>query len=240
VEIIKKYDDLLKNGRYPVGCKGIELRWWSKKDHGCVDAVNQGFTIAKGDIIGWINSDDFYEPNAFAFVAKKYAENPNIDFFYGDMYLLDEQTKQKTLCATQQGTYEELTGFDTKALSVYAQSAFFTKRILDKIGLLDEKFTLANDYDLLIRVFKNGTVLYCHTALANFRIWPGAKTASGKEKDRLERTAIRKKHHLPIVDTKTIYKITQGFPFNFLRNNFPRFYATGKDISYRFLNNLKY
>src|SRR5574340_1418719 len=70
VDIIKKYDRLIKEGKWPVKCRGIEYRWVSEKDNGQADAVNKGFKIARGEILGWLNSDDTYLPGALGKALK--------------------------------------------------------------------------------------------------------------------------------------------------------------------------
>src|SRR3972149_7029872 len=60
VEVIKKYEDLLKGGGWPVRCRGIEYRWVSVKDNGQADAINKGFMASKGETLAWLNSDDVY------------------------------------------------------------------------------------------------------------------------------------------------------------------------------------
>jgi len=238
VPIIKKYDELLKNDLYPVKCRGVNFRWWSKKDRGQYDAINQGFAAANGEIIAYQNSDDYYLPGAFAFIAKKHAENSEIDFFYGDIYFLYEPEKQEVLGKTEQGTYHDLTGFSDKGLSLFSQSVFFTKRILKEVGMLDESFNLAADYDLWIRMFKSNKVLYCNQVLAVFRIWTGAKTFSAKEEDMRQRKAVRKKNGMVMVDPKTIYKISSRL--HFFRNSFPQTYQRLKKLTYAILNKIKY
>lgn len=60
VAIIKKYDDLIKSKEFICQCRGIEFSWWSQKDNGQPEALNNAFGRAKGDILAWINSDDYY------------------------------------------------------------------------------------------------------------------------------------------------------------------------------------
>src|ERR1044071_6803804 len=68
-EIIKKYNDRLGY-------------WISEKDSGQAEAINKGFTRANGDILGWLNSDDYYMPGAVSAVVKCFEENPNAVMIY--------------------------------------------------------------------------------------------------------------------------------------------------------------
>lgn len=89
VEIIKKYAELLKKNLYPIGCNGIDYRWWSRADGGQADALNQGFALTNGTILAWINSDDFYEAGAFQKVADAFRKEPSADLIYGNGRALD-------------------------------------------------------------------------------------------------------------------------------------------------------
>lgn len=124
VEIIKKYDNLLKNGLYPIKCNGIELHWWSKKDKGQSDAINQGFKIAKGEILAWINSDDFYEANAFKEVLEIFNAHTELDLVYGDGYVVKDGTSNKTIKRSTVGTFNE---FLRRYNYIFQPSAFWKK-----------------------------------------------------------------------------------------------------------------
>src|SRR5437016_162728 len=65
------------DGTLEILAKYNHLKWISERDNGQSDALNKGFKKATGEIIGWINSDDWYEPGTFALVAKFFAENPD-------------------------------------------------------------------------------------------------------------------------------------------------------------------
>lgn len=73
LEVIKKYE------------KHIQY-WISEPDKGLYDAMNKGIQMANGELIGMINSDDWYEPNAVALIVDAYLSNPNKQIFHADRY----------------------------------------------------------------------------------------------------------------------------------------------------------
>ena len=74
--------DILK--QYP------HLKLICESDGGQSDALNKGFKMASGDIVGWLNADDRYLPGCFKIVADFFAANPSCDILYGDYRLIDE------------------------------------------------------------------------------------------------------------------------------------------------------
>ena len=60
--------------------------WISEPDKGLYDAMNKGISVAKGELIGMINSDDWYESNAVELIVKTYYNNPRKRIFHGDRY----------------------------------------------------------------------------------------------------------------------------------------------------------
>lgn len=95
VEVIKHYEKLLKNGQFPVACNGIEYRWWSHKDYGQSNAINSGLAVARGDVLAWLNSDDYYEDGALKKVATFFDLHPGFDLLYGSGFMVDEPGLKK-------------------------------------------------------------------------------------------------------------------------------------------------
>ena len=56
---------------------GDRVRWISEKDQGQADAVNKGWRMASGNILGWLNSDDLYEPGALKTVGRFFSNRPD-------------------------------------------------------------------------------------------------------------------------------------------------------------------
>src|SRR5688572_25596277 len=79
LEILKRYE-----GR---------LVWISEKDRGQADAINKGFHLAKGRILGWLNSDDTYSPGAIRKVAQYFQTHRDVGLLYGEGYHVDTAGK---------------------------------------------------------------------------------------------------------------------------------------------------
>ena len=78
VEIIKKYESRLAH-------------WESRPDDGQADAINKGFNMATGDILGWLNSDDYYKPGALTEVAE-YFDADDLKIVFGECALYHEKS----------------------------------------------------------------------------------------------------------------------------------------------------
>ena len=152
VEIIKRHAD--------------KLTWWvSEKDAGQGDAVNKGIARAKGDIIAWLNSDDYYLPGTISAVVKVFEENPDVVMIYGDMLAVDEQGRTiNTL------KYKQLTLQDLLCFQIIGQpSVFFRREAYEKAGGLDIIFHFLLDHHLWIRIAQQGKILHVS------QIWSAAR-----------------------------------------------------------------
>ncbi|MCK9351760.1 MAG: glycosyltransferase [Candidatus Pacebacteria bacterium] len=238
VRIIKKYDELLKSGRYPIKCKGVELLWWSKKDRGQSDAINQGFKIAKGDIVAWINSDDYYLPGTFQLVASRYKKKP-FDLLYGDCAKLYATSN---ILATPKPNPNESYQTLLSSTGTFGQPAtFFTKKIIERVGYIDESLHYCMDYDLWIRIFKIGKVVYLPNTLAVFRIWENSKTTTSQQKFDDERRLIAKHYGGNILTPRKIYHFIDKFKWrHYIKNKFPYLYFGMKRVFFHFIDLLKY
>lgn len=143
VEIIKKYADRL-------------AYWISEKDSGQADAINKGFARAKGEILAWLNSDDYYLPNTISAALKCFEENPGVVMVYGDMLAVDGNGQTINVLKYKQLTLEDLLCFQI----IGQPSVFFRRAALDKTGLLDTTFHFLLDHHLWIRLAQQGRILH--------------------------------------------------------------------------------
>jgi glycosyltransferase involved in cell wall biosynthesis len=152
------------------------LTWISEPDRGQSDAVNKGFRMATGEVIGWLNSDDLYEADSLVTVAKVFEENPRVDFVYGDYLIIDETGK--TLISKREIDFDweiMLCG-----LNYIAQpNVFFRRRVFEELGYLNDSLHFAMDYEFWLRAASHG-FLFQHipSALAACRWHLSAKTVS--------------------------------------------------------------
>jgi len=177
LEIIKKYEQLLKEGKYPVKCRGIEYRWISEPDEGQADAINKGFKLVKGDILAWLNADDIYAKNSLKIIAQEFTLYPIVYVIFGNIEVTDEKGERKY---EQKGVYN---GFDKlieswnhSGYSIHQPAIFFKKECILKVGLLDERLKFLFDYDLWIRFARIYQFHYVNKILAKFRVYSKSKT----------------------------------------------------------------
>ncbi|MDH5681933.1 MAG: glycosyltransferase, partial [Spirochaetota bacterium] len=87
---------------------GDKITWFSEPDKGQADAVNKGLKLAKGEIIGWLNSDDIYYPHALKKVLEIFERNPEIQVVYGMADHIDINDEWIEAYPTEPWNYELL------------------------------------------------------------------------------------------------------------------------------------
>jgi glycosyltransferase involved in cell wall biosynthesis len=166
VDIIRRYADRL-------------AYWVSEPDRGQTDAINKGFARAKGDILAWINSDDTYEPGAFAAAAAYLGQHPDVGLVYGDANFINAEGRVTGRFPAAQTDYRRLRqGY----VHVPQQAAFFRAELWRRVGPLDPSFYFAMDYDLWVRLVRLAPLVYLPGLWANFRLHGDAKTITADDR----------------------------------------------------------
>lgn len=153
--------------RYP------HLRWVSEKDRGQADALNKGLAKATGDIIGWINSDDYYEHDVFGSVVKWF-EDPDVMWVIGDLTFVFDQTGEKVAKKSPTISYEQLLNNPD---IIRQPSTFFRKSFIEQVGGWNSEFFMVMDFDLWVRLAKISSPRMIGTNLGYFRIHALQKTS---------------------------------------------------------------
>lgn len=166
------------------------IRWLSEKDTGQSDAMNKGIGLAKGDILGFLNADDFYEPGALMRALRMFEKLPEPALLVGNCKVIDEKGTLLSLNKPDTRYYQLLQIWRFKMPN--NPSAYFYHRSLhERIGGYDTAEHYAMDYDFLLRAFRVAKVVYVDETLGNFRYYPGTKTSHSAEQGWIWDTSCR-------------------------------------------------
>lgn len=161
VEILRKYEDRL-------------AYWVSEPDGGQSDALNKGFKLATGEIIGWLNSDDMYCQGALWNIAQMLNDNPDCRVLHGGLFIIN--TKDQIVDATwplkNDIKYTFYVGLD-----VHQQALFWRRDLMEKVGLIDEQLSFSMDLDFILRLLIDGIARRTKFHLGMFRVHETSKSA---------------------------------------------------------------
>jgi glycosyltransferase involved in cell wall biosynthesis len=181
LEILKKYED------------DKRMTWISEKDNGQADAVNKGFTLAKGKIFGWLNSDDLFLPGSISKAVEHLLINPHSVLVYGNAYWIDKEGKIISSYPTEPFNYKRF----SETCFICQPTVFLRKELINEIGLLDVSLNTCLDYDYWIRIAKvyPKQIGYISDYMASSRMYNENKTLSLREEVYREIMATVKKHY---------------------------------------------
>lgn len=166
VEIIKKYEKYLSF-------------WVSERDQGQSDAINKGWRRATGDIMAWINSDDFYLPHSFDLAAEFYQQYPQASFYFGHGYRVD---KAGNIISSffPPGNIVHNQQLLLLGLNYILQpSTFINKKYLLQANYLNTALHYTMDFDLWLRLAKLADPIFIPEFLAAGREYETTKTSTG-------------------------------------------------------------
>lgn len=154
VEIIKEYSDQL-------------AYWVSEKDVGIYDAMNKGISRATGDLIGIINSDDWYAPDVLKTIYDQHLKTPSA-VIHSDMMLVSENAED--LYSLPAPDHPSVQG-EFKKMTVNHPATFVPRHIYEKYGTFDLSYRLSADYELIIRLLSKGVLFVpLHQVTSYFRL----------------------------------------------------------------------
>ena len=175
------------------------LRWVSEKDKGIYDAMNKGVRMAQGDIVGILNSDDFFaSDHVLEKVNDAFTENPAIDGIYADVRYVDWNDTSKKV--------RMFSGKDFKREKLCwgkmpPHPSFYVKReCYDKFGLYSLDYPICADYDMFVKMIWEGNIntLYINDVFVNMR--SGGTSSNGikvHKKIMKERMLCVREHKMP-------------------------------------------
>ena len=148
LEICKNFEQKY----YKVGDKGRTINILSDKDKGIYDAMNQGVKAATGDVIGILNSDDFYtSDDVLARVAEEFEKNPELEAVYGDIHFVKDENLKK---CTRYFSSRYFRPWALRFGFMPAHPSFYVRReVYEKYGLYDLDFRTSSDFEMMVRLF---------------------------------------------------------------------------------------
>jgi glycosyltransferase involved in cell wall biosynthesis len=151
--------------------------WHSQPDRGQAHAVNQGLGRATGDILGWLNSDDLLAPGTVQKAVRVFQSQPEIDVVYGRLARIDDAGRPVPTPVLPKDRVEFGLNFVIGECIVNQPGAFWRRRIMERVGLLDERLNYSLDYEYWIRMALAGaTFKRLDPVVASFRLSQGSKT----------------------------------------------------------------
>ena len=164
VDIIKKYAGKLKY-------------WVSEKDGGIYYALQKGFEISTGEIMGWINSDDILYNKALFTIAEVFEIDKNIEWITGVPTSIDENNRIVELINLRK--WSRFNFFQKDCGTIQQESTYWRRSLWEKAGnYIDTQYKYASDLALWSRFFSHASLFSVKVPLGGFRLRPGKQLSS--------------------------------------------------------------
>ncbi|MFV8372669.1 glycosyltransferase family 2 protein [Flavobacterium sp. LB2P74] len=180
----------------------------SEPDSGMYDAINKGLSMATGDIVGLMHSDDeFYDPTVVSKIVATFQNSPNTDGVYGDGIYVSNDAEERIVRNRIGGVYD-FEKLKSGWLPLHP-TVYIKKSVMDKLGCYDLSFKIASDTEFLLRyLFKHKiNMTYLNEFVVKMRMG-GLSTSYKRAFEVLsEDYNIYKYHHLSAVRTVFLKKL---------------------------------
>lgn len=147
IDIVKSYESEF-SGR---------LKWVSEKDKGIYDAMNKGIKMASGDIVGILNSDDYFTSDDILQTVADAFKRQEIDAIYGDIHFTRDGNPKKCIRYYSSRMFRP---FWLRFGFMPAHPSFYCKReVFEKAGLYSLDYKIGADYEMMVRLFKKYRIM---------------------------------------------------------------------------------
>ncbi len=161
-----------------------KIRWISEKDNGQADAINKGFKMSSGEIVGYLCSDDKYESGTLKIVDSEFNDE-SVKIITGDYYIINEDGKKiKSIVPSYKKIFWKIKSIYGYLFANYTNqpSTFWRKDLFNEYGYFDTSLRYEFDYDWWIKVISKYGIKFVYKKLSCFRIH--SKSKSGSEFNR--------------------------------------------------------
>lgn len=150
IDIVKSYESDF-SGR---------LKWVSEKDEGIYDAMNKGIKMASGDVVGILNSDDYFTSDDILQTVADAFKCQEIDAIYGDIHFIRDGNPQKCIRYYSSRMFRP---FWLRFGFMPAHPSFYCKReVYERAGGYRLDYAIGSDYDMMVRLFKQYKIVSCY------------------------------------------------------------------------------
>ena len=176
-----------------------KLTWFSRKDKGQSDAINKGLQLVTGDIVAWLNSDDYYLPGTLNKVTEYFELHKEAQWVSGDYLVINEKGKEiHSFVCWYKRILSHFSSFFTLSFTNYINqpSTFWRKSFQNQLNLLNEELSYCMDYDLWLRFMKQSPVHIIRSPLSAFRVHSVSKGGSQFKKQFKEELKVIKDYRI--------------------------------------------
>jgi glycosyltransferase involved in cell wall biosynthesis len=165
--------------RYP------HLKWVSEPDEGQSDALNKGLKMATGEIIGWLNTDEFYLSSSFHVIVDHLRNNKNSEIVYGDYLWVD--VKGNLIQHRKEINFDSFIFEYLRVCYIPSTSTFFKKIIIEEGNYFDVNYHYAMDFEYFLRLYKkNYHFSHIKKFISAFRLHDSRKSIVQAKKQKIE------------------------------------------------------
>ncbi len=170
IDVIKEYEPRFKG----------KMRWVSEPDKGIYDAMNKGIKMATGDVVGIINSDDFFTSNeVLESLAKEFGKDSSLDAIYGDIHFVKDEDLTKCTRYYSSSYFRPWLlrfGFMPAHPSFYVR-----KEVYERHGLYDLQFRTSSDFEMMVRLFGKNKIKSKYINMDFVTMRAGGESTAGME-----------------------------------------------------------
>ena len=219
VSIVKRYKESIESEKFPIKCNKVRMGWLSEKDDGMYDALAKGFKLVTGDVITYINSDDFYLPNAFSVAVDIFDKYPDVDWLTGLTVGYNEkgQIVDCLLPFKYKRHFIRRGIYGTLLINIQQESTLWRKKLLNDLDFSRlKKYKFAGDFYLWYVFSKKTDLCIVQSCIGGFRGRPGQISQQQKEYLK-EFISIAEKKSLADVILAFMYKVVTYFTPNIVK-----------------------
>jgi glycosyltransferase involved in cell wall biosynthesis len=173
------------------------IHWVSEPDEGQADALNKGLAMTSGDIVGWLNSDDLYERGALAAVAEAFEREPDVQWLYGKVRIIDSRDREIRRWITWYKNLRMRRFRYTKLLIenyVSQMGVFWRRSAGETVGPFRKDLRYCMDYDYWLRLGERWPGRFVDRYLAAFRWYVSSKSGAGFKTQFREELDVAREH----------------------------------------------